>query len=122
MYSVFKNLMEQKGVTPYEISKATGIPASAFTKWKQGISAPKADRLALLADYFSVPVEYLLTGEMPAGEGYYIDEETAKTAQALFENKDMRLLFDAARDASPEDLQMVAQILERLKRKENGTD
>lgn len=120
MYSVFKLLMEQKGVTPYEISKATGIPASAFTKWKQGISSPKIDRLKLLADYFGVPVEYLMTGEMPSGEGYYIDEGTAEVAQALFENKDMRLLFDAARDASPEDLQMVAQLLERLKRKEDG--
>ena len=120
MYSVFKTLMEQKGVTPYEISKVTGIPASAFTKWKQGISSPKIDRLKLLAEYFGVPVEYLMTGEMPSGEGYYIDEDTAEVAQALFENKDMRLLFDAARDASPEDLQMVAQLLERLKRKEDG--
>ena len=122
MYSVFKSLMEQKGVSASDVAKATGITASTFTMWKQGKISPNSQKMIKIADYFGVPVEYLLTGEMPAGEGYYIDEETAKTAQALFENKDMRLLFDAARDASPEDLQMVAQILERLKRKENGTD
>lgn len=122
MYEVFKALLNQRGVSTFDVCKATGIPASTFTAWKKGISKPKQEKLVKIADYFGVPVEYLLTGEMPAGDGYYIDEETAKTAQALFENKDMRLLFDAARDASPEDLQMVAQILERLKRKENGTD
>ena len=122
MYSVFKSLMEQKGVSASDVAKATGITASTFTMWKQGKISPNSQKMIKIADYFGVPVEYLVTGEMPAGEGYYIDEETAKTAQALFENRDMRLLFDAARDASPEDLQMVAQILERLKRKENGTD
>lgn len=122
MYSVFKSLMEQKGVSASDVAKATGITASTFTMWKQGKISPNSQKMIKIADYFGVPVEYLVTGEMPAGEGYYIDEETAKTAQALFENKDMRLLFDAARDASPEDLQMVAQLLERLKRKENETD
>lgn len=120
MYSVFVALMEQKGVTAYEVSKATGIHQSAFSKWKTGISKPNTEKMVKLAEYFGVPVEYLMTGEMPAGEGYYIDEGTAEVAQALFENRDMRLLFDAARDASPEDLQMVAQLLERLKRKEQG--
>lgn len=122
MYSVFKSLMEQKGVSASDVAKATGITASTFTMWKQGKISPNSQKMIKIADYFGVPVEYLLTGEMPAGEGYYIDEETAKTAQALFENKDMRLLFDAARDARPEDLQMVAQLLERLKRKENESD
>lgn len=70
MYSVFKTLMEQKGVTPYEISKATGISASTFTAWKQGISKPKQEKMVKIADYFGVPVEYLMTGEMPSGEGY----------------------------------------------------
>lgn len=120
MYSVFVALMEQKGVSAYEVSKATGIHQSAFSKWKAGISRPNTEKMVKIADYFGVPVEYLMTGEMPSGEGYYIDEDTAEVAQALFESKDMRLLFDAARDASPEDLQMVAQLLERLKRKENG--
>lgn len=120
MYSIFKILLERAGVSSADVSKATGIPASTFTAWKQGTSKPKQEKLAKIADYFGVPVEYLMTGEMPSGEGYYIDEDTAEVAQALFESKDMRLLFDAARDASPEDLQMVAQLLERLKRKEDG--
>ena len=46
---------------------------------------------------------------------YYFDDDTAQMAQTLFEDKDMRILFDAARDSRPEDLQMVADMLKRLK-------
>ncbi|MGO5051211.1 helix-turn-helix domain-containing protein [Lachnospiraceae bacterium LCP25S3_G4] len=28
--------------------------------WKSGRSAPKADKLKILADYFDVPIEYFL--------------------------------------------------------------
>lgn len=51
---------------------------------------------------------------------YYIDDETAKMAQSIFENKDLRMLFDAAQDAKPEDLQTVHTMLLALKRKERG--
>ncbi len=46
---------------------------------------------------------------------YYINKETAEVAQSLFDNEDMRLLFDAAKDSKPEDLKMAADLLKRLK-------
>lgn len=46
---------------------------------------------------------------------YYENEETAEIAQELYENEDMRLLFDAAKDSKPEDLKMAADLLKRLK-------
>ena len=46
---------------------------------------------------------------------YYTNPETAKLAQELFENHDLRILFDAARDSDPKDLQMAADLLKRLK-------
>jgi len=48
-------------------------------------------------------------------EKYYSSEETADKAQELFESKEMKLLFDAAKDSKPEDLQMAADLLKRLK-------
>ena len=49
-----------------------------------------------------------------------MNEETAAIAQDIFENKELRLLFDAARDADPEDLETVHNMLMALKRKERG--
>lgn len=47
-------------------------------------------------------------------ESYY-EDETAEIAQEIFENKDLHVLFDAARDSKPEDLLMAADLLKRLK-------
>jgi transcriptional regulator with XRE-family HTH domain len=48
-------------------------------------------------------------------EQYYLNDETAQIAQEIFENKDMRVLFDAARDSRPEDLKIAADMLRRFK-------
>lgn len=117
MWEVFDRLREDRGLSLYQIGKAIGINPSMFSNWKAGRYVPKQDKLQKIADYFGVSLEYLMTGEEP---GYYTNPETADMAQEIFENHDLRLLFDAARDASPEDLQLVHQMLLALKSKERG--
>lgn len=79
-----------------------------------------ADRLQDIAEYLGVSSEYLLNGDEKESDKYYLNDETAEMAQALFENRDLRVLFDAARDASPEDLKTTYDMLMALKRKERG--
>ena len=45
----------------------------------------------------------------------YYEDETAEIAQEIFENEGLHILFDAAKDSRPEDLQMAADLLKRLK-------
>lgn len=52
-------------------------------------------------------------------DNYYVSEETMKTAQMIKDNKELGLLFDAAKDASPEDLMTIQTMLLALKKKEN---
>ena len=118
MYEIFEKLLKQKGVSAYAVSVATGVSTATLTDWKKGRYTPKADKMQKIADYFGVSVDYLMTGK-EAEEGYYINPETAKAAQEMFENKELRVLFDAARDASPEDLRAVYNMLLALKRKES---
>ena len=121
MYEIFAKLLKAKGCTAYQVSKATGIAQSTLSDWKNGKSIPKADKIQKIADFFGVSAEYLMTGkEGEDGNKYYINEETAVIAQDIFENKELRLLFDAARDADPEDLEAVHTMLLALKRKERG--
>lgn len=123
MYEIFAKLMKANGCTAYQVSKATGIAQSTLSDWKSGKSVPKADKLQKIADFFGVPVEYLMTGEENKdGPKYYLNDETAAIAQDIFENKELRLLFDAARDAEPEDLETVHSMLLALKRKEKGNN
>ena len=57
---------------------------------------------------------------MPEKSSYYLNPETAEIAQRIYEDRELRALFDAARDASPEDLQTVHTMLKALKAKEQN--
>lgn len=121
MYEIYCKLRDERGLKDSDVVKATGITKSTFSDWKSGRSKPKQDKLQKIADFFGVSAEYLMTGkEGEDGNKYYINEETAAIAQDIFENKELRLLFDAARDADPEDLEAVHTMLLALKRKERG--
>lgn len=60
MYKKFEALLDNRKITPYKVSKETGISTATLSDWKSGRSKPKADKLKILADYFNVPIEYFL--------------------------------------------------------------
>ena len=121
MYEVFEQLLQKFGVTTADVCKATGIGQSTMSNWKSRRNLISGKNAQLIADYFGVSVDYLMTGKEKEGwEKYYINDETASIAQEIFDNKELRLLFDAAKDAQPNDLQTVHQMLLALKRKERG--
>lgn len=60
MYKKFAELLEKENKTAYQVAKDTGISESTFSYWKNGRSAPKVDKLKILADYFGVSIEYFL--------------------------------------------------------------
>lgn len=68
MYEIFERLCQSRGVTPYRVSKETGISQPTFSEWKKGTYTPKTEKMQKIADYFSVPLEYLTTGKMPGKE------------------------------------------------------
>lgn len=60
-YNRVKALMDEKGIRPAELARETGMKsASTLTDWKNGKSAPKTDKLIMIAQYFKVPVESLM--------------------------------------------------------------
>lgn len=120
MYEVFEQLLQKFGVTTADVCKATGIGQSTMSNWKNRRNLISGKNAQLIADYFGVSVDYLMTGkEKEGGETYYLNEETAAMAQKIFENKELKLLFDTAADSAPEDLKTVHDMLLALKRKEN---
>lgn len=118
MYERFLELMQRKGVKFADVAKATGIHPSTFSDWKKGKSKPKTDKMQKIADYFGVSVDYLLGVQSSGQEGYYTNPETARVAQEIFENDELRALFDVQKDLSAEDLRAIHQMALALKRKE----
>lgn len=59
-FAKLEELVIKKGLSFYKLSQETGMPSSFFSEWKRGKMMPKADKIKILADYFSVPIEYFL--------------------------------------------------------------
>lgn len=115
MYSIYAELRDKKGMSDYSVAKIIGVGRSTLSDWKTGKHTPNKDNLKRIAEYFGVSVDYLMTGIDAPNETYYANPETAKIAQELFDNPDLRVLFDAAKDAKPEDLKLAADMLKRFK-------
>lgn len=121
MYEVYCKLRDQQGLKDADVARETGITKSTFSDWKNGRSEPKDPKLQKIAKLFGVSVEYLRTGkDKEGGEKYYLNEETAQVAQEIFENKELRALFDVQKDMEPEDLKALHNMALALKRKERG--
>lgn len=126
--NVFKQLRIAVGFTQSEMAEKLGISKSTISMYENGNREPDFETLEKIADFFNVDIDYLLgrtekTTVLPeTAAKYYLNDDTAQVAQEIFENKDLRVLFDAARDAKPEDLRTTYDMLMALKRKERGND
>lgn len=54
-------LMQIRGVSSYQIAKATGISTGNISDWKNGKCGPSKKAINQLAEYFSVPPEYFFS-------------------------------------------------------------
>lgn len=114
---------DRLGYSDYKVAKETNIGTPTFSNWKNGKYVPKADKIQKIAEFLGVTERFIMEGEESnQSDGYYLNGETAQMAQKLFENKDLRILFDAAQDATPEDLKTTYDMLMALKKKERGTN
>lgn len=118
LYENVKETAKRKGYSINRLEQELGFARSYIAKFKT--ITPSADKIQRIADFLGVSTEYLLTGTEKEPAGYYLNDETAQVAQEIFENKDLRVLFDAAKDASPEDLKTTYDMLMALKKKERG--
>ena len=70
MYDIFEQLLQKRGITPYRVSKDTGVTQTALSNWKTGKSVPTTKTLQKIADYFGVTIDYLMTGETREEDHY----------------------------------------------------
>lgn len=120
MWEYFERLLQEKGVSIVEVSKATGIPQSTFSMWKSRKNTLSAENLLKLSVYFGVHIEYFLGANcmglnddnvVEQTEQYYVEDESKELAQFLFSNPEYRVLFDASRKIKPEDVKKAVKVL-----------
>ena len=103
-----------------ELTDKLGLSASTISMYEVGKREPDFETEEKIADFFNTDLNTLRGRDTEESIDYYLNPETKKLAQEIFENKDLALLFDAAKDASPEDLKTVHTMLLALKKKEQN--
>lgn len=53
-------IMEQKEISAYRLSKDIGVSQGNISDWKHGNKTPNMHTLIKLADYFDVSIDYLV--------------------------------------------------------------
>ena len=117
-YDRFIQLCEQKGVKPTRAALDTGIARSVVSNWKsnwqRGIeSLPSTNNAQALAEYFNVPVDYLLGNEeKPAAED---DNELNEMLEDIRRNPELRAMFSITRKATPEQVRQYTDVIKAIK-------
>lgn len=113
-----RRLREEHRYTLKEIASKLGVSEAMVSRHESNTKNIPYDIIEQYAKIYGCTPQYIMgwkDDDSSGSEGYYTNPETAKLAQELFENHDLRILFDAARDSDPKDLQMAADLLKRLK-------
>ena len=71
---ILRNLIKSTGLSLYEISKATKISYANLISYNNGRICPGMESLIKLADYFAVPIDYLI-GRCSLKEAKAISED-----------------------------------------------
>lgn len=103
--------------TRIQVAKDIGVSYTTFTSWIKGTNYPRIDKIELLANYFRVNKADLIENKYSENEHYYNDPFVSEYAQAIKDNPDLRLLFDASKDMSKDDINFVINTIEMLKKR-----
>lgn len=132
-YETIKMLCKTKGVAVTAVEKELGFARGSLCK--VNTNKPSMEKVQKLADYFEVTVDYLMTGKertvdymvkledgsevlIESEHPYYLNVETQKVAQEIFEND--KVLFDVYRSSDKDRLIEYAKRLKALREMEEG--
>ncbi len=116
IYDRIENLLSVRGMSAYKLSKETGISTGLLSQWKKRSQAPSADKLKIVADYFGVSTDYLLTGEQKEKPLINDDEELTEFLEQLRNRPECRMLFSLTKDATKSDVEKAVAIIEALRK------
>ena len=94
MYEIFAQLIKERNLTLYKVSKETGIANTVLYAWKNGKSSLKQDKLVILADYLGVSVSYLMgLDETPPAPSYTpVEQAILRNLMDLSEDQKLKVL------------------------------
>lgn len=107
---IMKKLRTSRGLSQAALADKLNMSQSIIGAYETGDRKPSYEAMEQIADFFNVSLDYLRGKETESI--YYMDPDAASYAQYLKDNPDYKVLFDAVKDISPEDIDTVRRLLD----------
>lgn len=113
-----KRMRQQKNMTQGELAEAIHVKRQTVSSWEVNRTEPNIGIVELIANALGCKKSDIIGMDADSQQEssvYYLNPETARIAQAVFDSPETRILFDAAKDAKPQDILLAAEMLKRMK-------
>lgn len=125
MYNRIVALCNERGIKPGRVCADTGLSRGMMSDLKMGRTKElSAKNTKIIADYFGVTTDYLLTGEKtkkaPTQEGErdhaidHIDDELKEYLDELRSRSEMRMLFSTTKNATKTQIEAIVKMIEEM--------
>lgn len=112
-----KEEKKRQGLTNEELSNKSGIPLGTLNKILSGHTPdPQFETVKAICKALGISLATL--DEYESQNGYYLGPEAAEIAQEVQQRPELKILFDASRKVSADDLELVINMIDRLKKNE----
>ena len=119
-----KELRLNAGYTGEEVGRMLQVSKSAISMWEKDLRSPSADLIERFADIYGVSTDYIITGKESSStkNSYYYDAEVAELAEQIKNDSELRILLDAKRNLSKQDMEAIINITKSLLQRERGNE
>ena len=102
MVARIKQLCDINGISIAKFERTLGFANGSIVKTNENTAV---ERIHAIAEYFQVSMEYIYSGN---------DQRIDMPFQELYSNKNLRALLEIAQGSQPEDIKVIADLLQRL--------
>lgn len=118
-----KSLRKNMQLTGEEFGAKMNVSKPTVSLWESDKRTPNAEMLQKIANFFDVSVDYLLIGKPnTTNDSYYYDTEVAELAEQIKNDPELRILLDAKRNLSKQDMEAIINITKSLLQRERGDE
>lgn len=109
-----QHYMDERRLSRMDLSQMIDVPYSTLSEWLTAKKYPRIDKIEKLAFAFGIEKSDLIEDKPMLDENYYHDPEAAALADMIKDNPRYRVLFEASRDLSKENIDFVIKMIENL--------
>lgn len=114
MYRKFEDFMQERGLSPYKVSKEAHVSQPTLSDWKRGKSEPKRATLEKICNTYGLPISYFYEESIELTKPLEKDNVLSERDKRLMAYAEK--LLDLGID--PDDLESLIDVVEKMQKKD----